>query len=60
METTRAAAFEALGSLSKFATGAQLDTFMEQVSTDLFCKSCNFFNNIIRQVHLQHLPHELI
>lgn len=31
MESTRAAAFEALGSLSTFATGAQFDTFMEQI-----------------------------
>lgn len=30
LESTRAAAFEALGSVSKFATGVQLGTFMEQ------------------------------
>ncbi|KAG0600149.1 hypothetical protein M758_11G010900 [Ceratodon purpureus] len=35
MESTRGAAFEALGSLSKFATGDQLDTFMEQIHTIL-------------------------
>lgn len=35
LESTRAAAFEALGSVSKFATGVQLGTFMEQVSTNL-------------------------
>jgi len=34
MESTRAAAFEALGSLSTFAAGAQFDTFMEQVNTN--------------------------
>ncbi|XP_024360918.1 protein SHOOT GRAVITROPISM 6 isoform X4 [Physcomitrium patens] len=31
LESTRAAAFEALGSVSKFATGVQLGTFMEQI-----------------------------
>ena len=29
MESKQGAAFEALGSLSTFATGVQLDTFME-------------------------------
>jgi hypothetical protein len=31
-ENIRAAAFAALGSLSRFATGVQLEAFMEQVT----------------------------
>ena len=53
MESTRGAAFEALGSLSKFATGVQLDTFMEQVGIKVFYKLCFLLNHLVS--HLQYL-----
>ena len=49
LERIRAAAFQALGTLSRFATGVHLQTFMEQV-----VNSCNPSNHSLLKTRSQH------